>query len=612
MNFIILGRVLISYFIIGLLCWSPLWAGMRKLTVDSIAGLLSTLDQDNVEVLMQPGLYKVTVEDLKSELITAPRIFDFQGQEAVYDFTGVVLEVDSKIMRSIKDRGATDLFISGRGIKIQNLTLINTGNERPHISGCCVVIDGSDNVLENCLFAVRGSQPYAYGDLFGKGSKYVLKHWKRSALLIRGDRVHIKNCRIHQRAYGHGIFCQGAQGTIIEGCYVEGEVRTTDSVLKERNTEAAKIDFSSIWGYRVPEGFVYSLQEDGIRCYNEGASVHFGERKTKNIEVINCTVNKMRSGVTIGFCDGKKEVRGCVSIGSENGYWVGSDGIVTESAGSAENGPLLNSYYSNDKNSTYELTVINNHENPINKVLAYVAGSKHKLIFNSDKRVSESQQKIKISGYKELLRFQKSPKYDNLPAQRVMLVNNTAAAVKCGERSAESTISSLLKVDDEGERNEVKKLDLSYVGGFSVVTDVQAEHYTDSAKSGLKHKSLGKQECVIIESNKQWLKYENFYFGANPKILELKAVMVGVGKLECRLGKPDGKLIGELNFDEIPHSPHHFKKYTVSVGEVTGQHDLFFIFKGGNTANTKIKAGVALDSFKFGYWTAAEISLLER
>ena len=77
-------------------------------------------------------------------------------------------------------------------------------------------------------------------------------------------------CDILQRSFGHGIFMQAAHQPTIMRCTVKGEMRSTDEVLAEKGTAAAKVDFMTTWGYKVPPGHVISLCEAGVRAYADG------------------------------------------------------------------------------------------------------------------------------------------------------------------------------------------------------------------------------------------------------------------------------------------------------------------------------------------------------
>ena len=119
-----------------------------------------------------------------------------------------------------------------------------------------MVMDGSDNLLEGFHMTIRGSYPYGYGDAFGKGGGPVIGHRKHSALLVRGESNHVKNCTLIHRSYGHAIFMQAASNPIIEGCYIEGEMRSTDDMLAEEGNRisSGQCGFHDSLGLSIASG----------------------------------------------------------------------------------------------------------------------------------------------------------------------------------------------------------------------------------------------------------------------------------------------------------------------------------------------------------------------
>lgn len=129
--------------------------------------------------------------------------------------------------------------IVGQHNVIKNLTLADVGSvhDAPTWRATNIVMDGAHNRIEGIHLTVKGSFPYGYGDIFGKGRDPVISHQKHCAILVRGDSNHVKDCTVIHRAYGHEIYAQGAHDALIEGCYVEGEIRTTDDILAEAGTD---------------------------------------------------------------------------------------------------------------------------------------------------------------------------------------------------------------------------------------------------------------------------------------------------------------------------------------------------------------------------------------
>lgn len=431
--------------------------------ISSITELNSLLTQDNVNAVMIPGTYTIGPDDFTSGLLPNATLFEFSGSNSIYDFTGVTFAFDTNIFRSYGNVSVTEIRVAGQKNVIKNLTMEDIGTVVPRRTALGIQLDGLDNRVEGVHMTVRGSFPYGYGDIFGKGSGYVIKHYKHSAILVRGERNHLKNCTIIHRAYGHGIFCQGSIDALIEGCTLEGETSTSDAVLAETSGPAFEKGFMTVWGYKLTPGWTFSLHEDGIRAYNNGAHHITGvSTNTKNMRVIDCTVKNLRSGVTIGFCDGEKYVENCTAIGTESGFWVGSNGEIVNSRGDAIYGPLYATDYQNDKNSKINLTIIDN-DNDVygSHPSIFIGGSGHNVTLKSTETNTKDNYKILIAGIRLGMRFVegRDAKYYDQSASNITLNNESGYPVVLEGRSTSSSIQSCGVVTGNGTNNTVSLLD---------------------------------------------------------------------------------------------------------------------------------------------------------
>jgi hypothetical protein len=429
--------------------------------VNSPRELLEYLDRDEVDVKLSPGRYLISAADVESGTFGNP-IFVFSGNRSHYDFTGVTIQFATDLLQASGREDVYQIQILGNRNVLENLTMEDVGSrsDRPAFRATNLVMDGAHNRVEGFHMTVMGSFPYGYGDAFGKGGKRVIRHFKHSALLVRGESNHVKDCRILHRAYGHAIYMQAANNALIEGCYVEGELRRTDDMLAEEGSgsPADKVDFQTIWGYRLPPGFMMSLQEAGIRAYNGGQTTIDGEkyeRGTSNVRVLNCTVKNMRTGVTLTHAKGKKYVEGSTTIGCERGFCIGAGDIV-DCQGDAMYGPLFGVDYESDRNCVADLTVLPNqgHYNG-NQQLAIVIGRGHNLTFRSADPEPSTELTIDISGVYDVVRSRDAA---NKAASNVEINNLSQYPIVLGERSSGISVRSLGEVIDHGTHNHVHRL----------------------------------------------------------------------------------------------------------------------------------------------------------
>ena len=424
--------------------------------VDSIPELQECLGQSNIQVKMIPGEY-----DINESLIPTEHFFTFSGSNCTYDFTGVTFNVDTNMRNEYGNISTVVAYVTGNNNHLFGLTINDIGNERPYRSAGEMYVMGDYNKIEEFSFYVSGSYPYAYGDLFGKGSGYVIKHWKHSALLVKGIGNHILNCYVEMHAYGHGIFMQGSIDTLIEGCYVKGFTRTTDEVLAETSGPAYDEDFKTVWGWPVPAGYTFSLSEDGIRCYNDGETAS-GTRDTANTTVKNCTVENMRGGVTIGFSNGTNHVSGCTIIGGESGFWPGNDDTVEHCQAEAAYAAIINNPYQNDNDQSYSVTVLRETEVYGNEQLAYIAGSGHDITFlNSGIQPRPYSQTIQMGGRKLGMRYMEHVDgRNNYSLSNTTVTNWTDQPVDLAAdpNSSSCNVASYGPVTDNGTGNTVSSI----------------------------------------------------------------------------------------------------------------------------------------------------------
>jgi hypothetical protein len=302
--------------------------------------------------------------------------------------------------------------IFGNRNVLKNLTMVDLCDVHGSLSlagGVNLVMDGASNRVEGFHMTIKGSYPYGYGDCFGKGATWTIKHSKHSGLLVRGESNHVKNCTLIQRSYGHCIFMQAASNPIIEGCYVEGEMRSTDDMLAEAGTgsPADLINFMTVWGYPLPPGYTKSTTEAGIRAYNAGNTYIDGlwySRGTSNPTIIDNTLVNTRVGVTLTHASGTKYVSGCTAIGTERGYAIGS-GIIENCSADVEFGPAFGVDYESDDGVVADIAILPHSGRHYNgsRHFAYILGSDHNLTFRGMEPSPDQTLEINVGGDKRII-----------------------------------------------------------------------------------------------------------------------------------------------------------------------------------------------------------------
>jgi hypothetical protein len=267
--------------------------------IDSIAELQTVMNASNSHFVMTPGVYAIDASGVAAGEYGNPFMW-ISGENNTWDFNEVTFEVNTNFYRAHGNNAVQVLWVTGKHNYIKGLTIQDVGDKAPRKGSQLVKMHGVDNTLDACTIMAKGSKPYGYGDMLGKGKNNLTAMAKKSSLQIGGERITILNCRVISRAFGHGIFMQGALDTLIQGTYVEGELRETSDILTETSGPAYDAGFANKWDQpnQIQPGWTLSLQEDGIRAYTSGTPYGFSKsRKTSNVRVIDCTVVNMRSGV---------------------------------------------------------------------------------------------------------------------------------------------------------------------------------------------------------------------------------------------------------------------------------------------------------------------------
>lgn len=441
---------------------TPSYTGCTE--VDSLNELASVMGVSNSCIRVMPGTYTFDTNNVGTGLLFPnSTLLQFTGSNNRFVFDDVIFNFSTDIFRLFGRVDVREFQVTGNNNVFENLTIVDIGDTSPVQTALNLLMDGSNNLVDGFSITARGSVPYGYGDIFGKGSTRILGHDKHSGVLIRGDGNHLKSLDLYMRAYGHGVFVQGGDNVIIEDVYIEGELSTVDAVLAERGTgsSADGVDFLTVWGFYLDElsqNYRFSLQEDGIRAYNSGTDFFTGESvRTGSITVLDSTVKFMRSGVSIPFAGGEKYVENTTSLANESGFALGTAGTVVNSRGDASVGPLYEDV--NARNSTIaELTLLDSVVSKIGDTPSlYLAGGSHNLTIKDGTTSVESGITLQVggtrNGHRWLAGSISEPPY--ISTSDVTLDNQTPYRVQIYDNSSNATVISCGPVIDGGVNSTV-------------------------------------------------------------------------------------------------------------------------------------------------------------
>ncbi len=417
--------------------------------ISSIEELAEYARQDGNNVRMEPGDYDL------GDYITPERVeqmreqkdwnyIAFSGSDNTFDLTEVTIDVDTNNVRAALNPPIhnTEFLVSGENNEIKGLTIRNIGDGTSR-GGSVLTLQGDNNTLRGATLCVRGSRPYGYGDLLGKGSRSIVGLRKHSAVNIRGSNTRIYDTRLYMRSFGHGFYIQGGATDIhFENCYVEGEMRSTDEMLAETGSPAYENNFASVYTNRAGEsritrGYMKSLAEDAFRTYH-----------STDATFINCTAKNMRAGFELRG-DGKIRVENCVSIGNERGFWVGSNARVISSRGDARYGPLL---FLEGHDSSVELALMPETSDKTVHALATIHGRNNRIAitsYNDQQRAAPLPIKL---GYSQPPAGEAMSSYGQRAARNINLRNDTTMPVIIGRQTQDSTVRTRGEViENRGE-----------------------------------------------------------------------------------------------------------------------------------------------------------------
>lgn len=360
--------------------------------VDSLARLYAVAAENGQTVRVEPGVYALAdylteerLEQLRSELPKGegrpPRwLLRFSGSDNSFDFTGVTLEIDTDLYGKLPYGYMRCIFMDGDNNTLRGLTIRNTGPADQGSNGNMLSVYGNNTLLEDVRLYVRGSSPFGYGDLLGKGGPNLTGLQKQSGMMVAGQNNTLRRCKVFSRAFGHCFYIQtqghDTKNILLEDCYAEGITRTTDEMLAETAGLAHDLGFRSVYENRdgrfmITPGYTKALTEDGFRTYGGVGTV----------TLRNCTAINTRAGFEIGgtkTADTRTLLDGCQAFGAERSFLLGSNVRVRDCRGDIAHGPLLY-LRENTEGADVELELVAGMPETTVHVLATIAGENHRI-----------------------------------------------------------------------------------------------------------------------------------------------------------------------------------------------------------------------------------------
>ncbi len=368
--------------------------------IESLEELVAVAKKDGQNIRMKQGVYaldKYLNEEGISGLINEfqprtdehrrpPRYFlRFSGSNNTFDFTGVTIEINTELYSKLPYGYMRCLFIDGDGNTLRGLTIRNTGPADKGSSGNIFTIFGNNTLVEGLKVYVRGST-YGYGDLFGKGGPNLTGLQKQSGVMIAGQNNTLRACKVFSRAFGHCFYIQtqghDTRDILLEDCYAEGRMRTTNDILAETGGLAEELNYRSVYENRdgrfmITPGYTKSLSEDGFRTYGGVGKV----------TLRNCTAKNTRAGFEIGGTNDAKNrtvLEGCQAFGVERGFLLGSNVLVRNCRADIQYGPLLY-LRENTVGADVELELVPCLPKSMVHAVATIAGKNHRVkLYSND------------------------------------------------------------------------------------------------------------------------------------------------------------------------------------------------------------------------------------
>jgi hypothetical protein len=428
---------------------------------------------------MEPGTYEITPDNF-ADIIDpvgsgGSRFFHFSGEHSYWDLRGVKINTETRVLGQITEAlpnghnaieevrlAASDSIL--RGLDYENVPSENFNIEESPLRGSTAFhIDGVRNLIHDVTITSRGSYPYGYSSILGKGGGGPVELIKKSCIAGGGYKNLHVGMVARPRSFGHALGFVDLRNLEFIDCVIDGEdPRNTNEIYEETSGPAYENDFKNKAGNPISKGVMISYHEGAFRTYGD-----FAQAKLLNVEVSgtrpgtgfgaapegdgvhiagstfrDCT----RRGVeappesTIVNCAADFKYGPALRIGHWGGPQYDIDAEVTLLPSETDDDVKRQAYAASETTDGY----------PWPWIAAGVTGTNNRAeIKAAADDLGKPEAPIVVGQYKLA---------DGMPAKNCTVVNRTAQPVVLRESSQNCTVKSKGPVRDRGSNNDVQSL----------------------------------------------------------------------------------------------------------------------------------------------------------
>ncbi|MEM7315535.1 MAG: autotransporter-associated beta strand repeat-containing protein, partial [Planctomycetota bacterium] len=439
------------------------------------------------------------------------------GTNNTYNLTGANLKLDTRDLAGFgralgHDSGVRVVKVTGSNNTINGLNLTgydldtdtSPGARRyADWSAIYVQLTGLNNTMDGVDVVTRGSNPYGYGDVFGKGARVFpqgepadegglpwIHHNKTSAFnVFEATGAVVNGMNLQVKTFGHGFFVQKSSDTTLTNSTVTGELFSSNDIINLPFYQ--EYGFTS-HGNELPPDIMISGGEDGVRMYGSINGV-----PSVGLTVDNVTVTNMRSAFStaLGFTDLANglgiNLNNVEAYGAEVGFGLGSLTNLTNAKGDITNGPLIHFPYNNVRDTTVDVELVGDVPVGLDYAVAYLNGQRLDVTIESDLPAGALPQDSMVrigqtffNNWRDTLHPTGPESADPGDFIDSTFVNNTNQMVVLGNLATNNVGSSRADVISNGKDNAYDGITRVMAGSHLLVTDTMGLGNNGTANDG--------------------------------------------------------------------------------------------------------------------------------